>query len=261
MSPVKARTLDFSNVRESSGISPKHVEEGDYTARCVGVAETKSKKDGTLMWVFTFTPDDYKSAVYPEYVKLDESSLWKLRNIFIAAGLGKLVSGKKATKVDPNLVVGKRIGISLVDDEYEGKMKSTIEAFIPISELEDGDDPETDTGVDAEVEDDEDEDEEEEVPVVKKAKKKAAPVVEEEDDDEEEEEEEEEPAPKPVSKRTAARRAKKAAVVEEEDDEDDEEEEPAPAPKKRGRPKKVVPVVEDEDDDLDIDLGDDDDED
>lgn len=222
MSPVKARTLDFSNVKESSGINPKHLEEGEYLAKVVSVSEADAK-DGTPMWLFVITPEDHRNASYPYYCKLQENQLWKVRNLFIAAGLGKLVAGKKSAKVDPNKVVGKNIGILLEDDEYEGKMKSVIEAVIPVTDLEETEADEPDL-------DDDDEDEEE-VPVTKK--RKPAPVVE---DDDEDDEEEEAPAPK-------KRKAKPAPV------EEDDEEEEAPAPRKRKA--KAAPVVEDDEDEDD----------
>lgn len=231
MSPVAKRTLDFSNVKESSGINPKHVESGEYAAKITSVNELEAK-DGTPMWLFIVTPDEHRNASYPYYCKLQENQLWKVRNLFISAGLGKLVAGKAKATVDPNKVVGKAIGIMLEDDEYEGKMKSVIEAVMPISDLEDGgvdEDPEIDVDEEEEeevvapkkrkaapvVEEEEEEEEEEVVPAPRK-KKKAAPVVVEEDEEEEEEEE----APKPVSKRTAARRAAKAAPAAEEDEDE-----------------------------------------
>lgn len=229
MSPVAKRTLDFSNVKESSGINPKHVESGEYAAKITGVTEVEAK-DGVPMWLFTITPDEHRSATYPYYCKLQENQLWKVRNLFISAGLGKLVAGKAKSTVDPNKVVGKAIGILLEEDEYEGKMKSVIEAVMPMSDLEDG-------GVDEDPEIDVD-DEEEEEEVVAPKKRKAAPVVEEEEEDEEEEEEA--PAPK-----KRAKKAKPAPVEEEEE----EEEEEVPAPKKRKA--KAAPVVEEEDEEED----------
>lgn len=227
MSPVAKRTLDFSNVKESSGINPKHVESGEYAAKITGVTEVEAK-DGVPMWLFTITPDEHRSATYPYYCKLQENQLWKVRNLFISAGLGKLVAGKAKSTVDPNKVVGKAIGILLEEDEYEGKMKSVIEAVMPMSDLEDG-------GVEEDPEIDVDEEEEEEVVAPKK--RKAAPVVEEED---EEEEEEEAPAPK-----KRAKKAKPAPVEEEEE----EEEEEVPAPKKRKA--KAAPVVEEDEEEED----------
>jgi hypothetical protein len=252
---VAARTLDFSNVKESSGVNPKHKEEGEYLARITEVRDDPAK-DGEAMWCWIIKPADDASAAYPYYVKLVDNQLWKMRNLFIAAGIPL---PKKALKIDPNKVVGKTVGIVLEDDEYEGKMKSVISAVLPKEELSEY----APTEVDEDVEEDED-DEVEEAPV-KKSKK--APVVEEDD---EEEEEDEEPAPAPK------KRGRPKKVVEPEEDEDDEEEddEPvAPVKRGRGRPKKVVEeeeeeeeeapapkkrrakkVVEDDDDDLDLDL-------
>lgn len=245
-SAVRARTLDFSNVKESSGINPKHLEEGEYLARVIEVRDDPAK-DGEAMWNFIIQPEDHKTATFPYYVKLVENQLWKLRNLFVAAGVD---IPKKAVKIDPNKVVGKTICIVLEDDEYDGKTKSVISAVMPKEEFEGW---EGDTApADDDVEDDEEDDEP--APV---AKKRGRPkkVVEPEEDDEDEDDEEEEPAPK---KRGRGRPRK---VVEEEDeDDDDEEEEPAPK-KKRGRPAKAAApakkkrrVADDDDDDLDIDL-------
>lgn len=246
---VAARTLDFSNVKESSGVNPKHKDEGEYLAKVSEVRDDPAK-DGEAMWCFIIKPVDDASAAYPYYVKLVDNQLWKLRNLFIAAGMPL---AKKAVKIDPNKVVGKQIGIVLEDDEYEGKLKSVISAVLPKEELSDYAATESDDV------DEDDDDEEEEAPAPKaRAKKKPAPV--EEDDDDEEEDEEEEPAP--VSKRTAARRkaaaaAKKAA---EEDDEDEDDEEEEPAPRKRKAAAKAAPAkkrrkpADDDDDDLDLDL-------
>ena len=244
-SAVRARTLDFSNVKESSGINPKHLEEGEYLAKVIEVRDDPAK-DGEAMWNFIIQPEDHKTATFPYYVKLVENQLWKLRNLFVAAGVD---IPKKAVKIDPNKVVGKTVCIVLEDDEYDGKTKSVISAVMPKEEFEGW---EGDTApADDDVEDDEDEDE---APVAKKrgrSAKKAA-VVEDEDDDEEEDEE---PAPKKRG------RGRKVVEPEEDEDEDDEEEEPAPK-KKRGRPAKAAAapakkkrrVADDDDDDLDIDL-------
>ena len=243
---VAARTLDFSNVKDASGINPKHVEDGEYLAKCIEVRDDPAK-DGEAMWLFIFKLADNATATYPYYCKLVDSQLWKLRNLFLAAGQAL---PKRAVKIDPNKVLGKEVGLILETEEYEGKEKSVIAGIIPKDELTDYAPTESD-------DDDDEDDEEEEVPV-KKSRRKAAPV---EDDDEDDEEEDDEPEEKPVSKRTAARRAKaKAAAAEEEEDDDDEEEE-EPAPRKRKKPaakaapsKKKRRKSDDDDDDLDLDL-------
>lgn len=245
MSPIQSRTLDFSNVKESSGINPKHLESGEYAAKIVSVDEMEAK-DGTPMWLFIISPDEHRNATYPYYCKLQENQLWKVRNLFISAGLGKLVAGKSKVKINPEKVVGKAVGILLEEDEYEGKMKSVIEAVMPVSDLEDGgvdEDPDIDV--------DEDDEEVEEAPVAKK--RKPAPVVEDDEDDEEEEEE----APAPKRKR----KAKAAPVVEDDEDEDEDEPEEKPVSKrtaarraaKAKAAKAPAADEDDEDDDLDLD--------
>lgn len=127
---ARKHALDFTNVKDSSGINPKHVEPGDYSAKIVSVTETD--KDGTPMWLFLFQLSDSPTATYPYYCKLQENQLWKVRNLLIACG--KQVP-KKRVNVDPNGLVGKVVGISLNDDEYEGKLKSVIEGVFPAEEL------------------------------------------------------------------------------------------------------------------------------
>jgi len=127
---AKKHALDFTNVKESSGINPKHMLEGDYAAKVVSVSETD--KDGVPMWNFIFQLKDSPTATYPYYCKLQENQLWKVRNLLIAAG--KQVP-KRRVNVDPNNVVGSEVGVTLEDDEYEGKLKSVIAAVFPASEL------------------------------------------------------------------------------------------------------------------------------
>lgn len=264
---VAARTLDFSNVKDSSGINPKHVEDGEYLAKCIEVRDDPAK-DGEAMWLFVFKLVDGGAGTYPYYCKLVDNQLWKLRNLFIAAGVDL---PKRAVKIDPNKILNKEVGLLLETEEYEGKEKSVIDGIIPKTELAEY------AGTEVEDDDDEDEDDEEEAPAPKK-RGRPKKVVEEDEDDEEEEEpapkkrgrpkkvvepeeddddEEEEEEPAPVKR---GRGRPKKVVVEEEDD-DDEEEEPAPVKRGRGRPKKVVEApkkkkrrVADDDDDLDLDL-------
>lgn len=137
MGTATARIADFSNVKEGSAFNPMHQPAGDYKAKIVKVADHKSNA-GNEGWVFSITtPGGNGRATYPYYTTLDEKSLWKVRNLFIAAGMAV---PKKRVKVDPNKLVGKVIGVSLEDDEYDGKMKSVIQATFPADELT-GDSP------------------------------------------------------------------------------------------------------------------------
>jgi len=161
---VKARVLDFTNVKDRS-FNPKHLPAGDYRAKVTKVEDAKSKEQND-MWVFTVVPNAHKDAAFPVYCLLGEKYLWKFRQLATAAGL-KIA--KKKLNVDPNKVVGREIGITLEDDEYEGKMKSTIISMFPASDVhEDGVHAEAtdeDEEVDEEVETDEDDEDLEEVDV------------------------------------------------------------------------------------------------
>lgn len=181
--PTK-RVLDFTNVKDSSGINPKHRPAGDYRVKITKVTEGDSSK-GNPQWVFVMTPADMQSAAYPYYCGLTAEQMWKIRNLLIAAGIDV---PKKKVNVDPNKLVGREIGVTLDDDEYEGKLKSVITAVFPAEDLDDDDTP-------------------------------AADDV----DEVEEEEEVEEPEPEPVATRRAKPKAKPAPEPEEVEDEELEE--------------------------------------
>lgn len=170
---AKAKVLDFTNVKDRGMYNPVQQEEGDYKLQIASVVEQESKKTQEAMWVFGLSLVGHKTAVYPYYCLLNEDNLWKVRNLIEATG--KSVP-KKRLKFDPQSLVGKFVGGTLEDDEYDGKMKSVIAAIFNADELDD---------------------EEEEAPPAKKApakkapakKKKPEPEPEEDEDDVDEEDE------------------------------------------------------------------------
>lgn len=218
-----AAIIDFSNVKERGNFNPKNIEPGDYAATIKKV-EQQDSKAGDPMWIFTIELDDVPRASYPHYCVLTDNQYWKIKALFQAAGIEV---GKRKVKVDPNRLVGKKIAVGMEDDEYEGRVKSTIVDVFSPDDL----DPADDTA-EPEEDDLEEDDVEEEAPAPKKRapKKKPAPVVEEDDDEEDEEEEveeedeeEEAPAPKKrAAKKAPARKAKPAPVEDDEDEDDDE---------------------------------------
>lgn len=208
--PAKKRTLDFTNVKERGLYNPTQQEEGDYRATVSSIMEQDSK-NGDPMWVFGLSLAGSKTAVYPYYCLLNEDNLWKVRNLIEATG--KKVP-KKRLSFEPQTLVGKQVGITLEDDEYDGKMKSVIAQLFPAADLDDDEAPSVEPDEDEDIEDDADEDI---------------------DDDEDEDEEEEEPEP-PKRKKKAAAPAKKA-----------------PAKKAPVKKKKAAPVEDDDDEDVDDD--------
>ncbi len=173
-----ARVVDFTNVKERGNFNPKNVEPGDYVAKITKVEETQAK-DGEDMWVFTIVPDEFPRTSYPQYIKLVETQSWKLKNLLEAAGIAV---GQRKVKLDPNKLVGKKIGIALEDEEYDGRLKSVIVEVFPAEDV---------TGpAEGDTEDPEEEELEEEKPAPKKrtaAAKKKAPEPEKDEEEEDDE--------------------------------------------------------------------------
>ncbi|QFG05111.1 hypothetical protein PBI_CLEO_35 [Gordonia phage Cleo] len=132
--PLTAK-IDFSQVKEQSPIRPKQLPEGEYVAVIKDVEANKSKA-GNPQWVFLIQPESHPSAVYPYYCQLSVEHAWKIRNILTGIGVD---APKTAKSINAAKLVGKRLGIVLEDDEYEGKMKSVIAQIIPVSEVTEGD--------------------------------------------------------------------------------------------------------------------------
>lgn len=212
---VSKQILDFTDVKDGGAtFNKKRVPGGDYLAKVTKVVDAPTKEKKEPQWLYTVElVEKFTDRKFPYYCKLESSQLWKLRNIFLAAGI---TIPKKKVKLDPARIIGKLIGVTLEDDEYDGKLQSNISTVFPATELAGDSDDE-----DEEAEDlADDEDEEEPAPVTRRKKPAPAPAEEEDEEEEEaeeeaedEEEEEEEPAPAP--RKVAAKKAapaRKAAI-------------------------------------------------
>jgi hypothetical protein len=263
---AKSKVLDYSGVKDGSGnFRPRRKPEGDYHAVIDSVDDHESSQ-GNSGWVFTIRVNGDPRASYPYYVNFETNQLWKSRGLCIAAGI-KVPSGK--VKLDPNKLVGKSIGVALVDDEYEGRVKSTIDAVFPSDDMTDALNQAKSTSSKAKakaaVDEDEDEDEDEEELTPRKAKasktkasKKPVDDDDEDDDDVDTDADDEDDEPPAKKKSPTKGKSKKARVDDDEDeDEDDDEEEEPPAKKSKKAPSekkgKRKPVEDDEDDELDLD--------
>lgn len=142
---AKQKALDFSKVKERGDFNPKHQTPGDKLGKVVKVEDGKTSTDKE-QWVFTVKVG---TGTYPYRCQFEENVLWKIRNMFVACGF---TVGKKRINVNPDRCVGKEIGVSLDDHEYENKLSSEIVAVFPKAEL----DP-VDVGTDdSDTDDDED---------------------------------------------------------------------------------------------------------
>jgi len=162
MASAKTQIVDFSKVKEGGNFNKARIPAGDYAAVITKVEDAESKSDQIFQYLFTISKiKGHSQTSLPYYCKLQENQLWKLRNILIAAG--KNVP-KSKQKVDVNSLVGKTIGVTIDDTEYEGKEQSEIAAVFPAAELDDsvsGADEEDDAEDEAEGEEPEDEPEDE----------------------------------------------------------------------------------------------------
>lgn len=257
---AKKMRLDFTKVEERSGWNTRHIPEGLHQMKVAAVEDTEAQ-DGTDMWVFALVPTEGKYATrrFPFYCKLQANQLWKVRDLFVAAGIPV---PKKATMLDPNKVVGKLIAAEVIDEtgQYEGR--SSVQGTYGLDVLDGLDSPEEPEEdeeeydeeaeeADDEYEEDEEEDEEEEdlealtLPELRKLAKslgidttglKKADLIEaiEEEQDADEDDEDD----------LDDEELEDEELDEEEfEDDEDEEEEPEPAPKRRAAPtRKAAPA-------------------
>ncbi|QWY84478.1 hypothetical protein SEA_HASITHA_33 [Microbacterium phage Hasitha] len=166
----KKITLDFSKVEERSGWNSKEMPEGLHEFK-IELVDLKDANDGTTMWTYGLRPTNpkYKTRLFPYYCKHQQNQLFKLRDIFVAAGL---TVPKKRTALDPDAPVGKIIAAEVSDATGQYAGRSEIDGVYDRSIIDDedqvaGDEDEVDEDdIDEEAdeveEDDEEYDEEEE---------------------------------------------------------------------------------------------------
>ena len=128
---VSSAVIDFTNVKEGGGsFNKRRVPAGDYRATIVKVVDSPAKSDGAMQWLFTL--QTASGGTYPYYCKHQENQYWKIRNLLVAAGLEV---PKKKVNVNPERLIGREIGVSLEDTEYEGKSQSEVASVFPASEV------------------------------------------------------------------------------------------------------------------------------
>lgn len=223
---AKKIRLDFSKTEDRASWNSKHMPAGLYKAEIATVEETTAK-DGTDMLIYGFRPSNpkYKTRNFPYYCKLQANQLWKLRDLFIAAGQ---TVPKKAVTLDPNKIVGKIVAIELEDDTYDGKIRSVMEGVYDATLVEEEElAADEDSDIEDDLEDNEDFDEDDFEDDLEDDLEDSEDDEDDEDgfdeddldydeeededdlDEEEEEEEEPEPVKKPVKKTPKRRVIKK----------------------------------------------------
>lgn len=157
----KKITLDFSKVEDRSGWNSKEMPEGLHEFK-IELVDLKDANDGTTMWTYGLRPTDprYKTRLFPYYCKHQANQLFKLRDLFVAAGLSV---PKKRLSLDPDAPVGKTIAAEVSDATGQYAGRSEIGGVYDRNVLEDGsEDSDEEEYEDEEVEEEEYEDEAEE---------------------------------------------------------------------------------------------------
>lgn len=126
--------VDFAGVEGGGGGQFTHVPEGDYAFK---VSKTTMKKGGDsgkpyIEMFSEITRGDKKGKKLRDTFSLQKQSLWKLRNFLESCG--KTVPSK-AIKLNITKMVGWEFAGTVSDEEYEGKKKSIISSYFPLSEL------------------------------------------------------------------------------------------------------------------------------
>lgn len=157
---------DFGHKEAKSSGRSARVPEGDYVAKIVDAKKGEAKSSGNTMitWTLEIIEGKYKGKKLITRTVMTPKALFFLRNLLEA--LGAEVP-EKASKIRYKKYVGKKIGITVEDDEYENKMKSEVSDFLDPDmvgadeEDDDEEDDDLDDDEDDEDSDDDDDDEDE----------------------------------------------------------------------------------------------------
>lgn len=138
--PAKAtsggtRTVSVNFEGVEVGVGRVHIPEGDYGVKVSKVALKKSEAEKPyLLFSFKVIKGDKKGMgkSLAHNCSLQVQSLWNLRNLIESTGRPV---PSKTVKLDLDKMVGWECACTVIDEEYEGKQKSVISAFFPLSDL------------------------------------------------------------------------------------------------------------------------------
>lgn len=127
-------SVNFEGVE--AGMNFAHIPEGDYGFKVTKVQSKEGQDSGKpyLLFYLKVTTGNSKgiNKVIPHTCSLTKNALWNLRNLLEAAG--KTIP-PKAIKIDLDKLIGLTLAGAVTDDEYNGKKKSVVSSFFPMSEL------------------------------------------------------------------------------------------------------------------------------
>lgn len=170
--------IDFGKEVEGGGGGVR-LPESDYKAKIIKIKKIRSEEKDTpgIAVTMKITEGKFEGKKLTDRLWITPKSLWRVRALLEALGISV---PKKAVNLPTKKLVGKEVGITVIDDDpYKGRIKSKIGDFIDLetlADLYDEDDEDEDDEDDIDEDDDEDEEDDEE----------------EEDDEDDEDEDEDE---------------------------------------------------------------------
>ena len=153
-----AVVIDFTKDESEGG--RRRFPEADYHVKFVGHKTGRSKeKDTPYVRVTLLILDGkYKGEKVTDDLYLTPKSLWRIRSFLEAMGVSV---PKKKVNINFGKYKDKELGITLGDDEYNGRIRSRVTDYLDLDTLRGADEDDEDFDED-DVEDEEDEDEDDE---------------------------------------------------------------------------------------------------
>jgi hypothetical protein len=114
---------------------PDHVEPGEYQVEVVDAVETVSKSGHEMIELKLKTSEG--SYLY-DFLVFIETAFWKI-DAFRAA-TGETVADEEAVEIHADDLIGRRGRVRLVVEEYDGRKRNKVAAWLATDSQEDDDD-------------------------------------------------------------------------------------------------------------------------
>lgn len=152
--------VDFSKAQ--GGGANKRYPEADYRVKYIKWEDVHKKDEPDEKGVkvtFQFLEGKYKGQTFFDRLWLQDNTLWRIRAFLEAMDVE--VPNKRAN-VNFEKYLGKELGVTLVDNEYNGRVSSQVGDYIDLDTLAGADEEDEDEDEDEEEEDEDDDDDEDE---------------------------------------------------------------------------------------------------
>jgi hypothetical protein len=165
-SSKRTLSVNMSNVERGGA---RRLPEGDYKVTIKKAEKGENQNSGNAQLIITYEviSDEQKGKTVKDYMAVTEKALWRIGNLLDAVGMKW---SQKTINIPLDKLEGRELGVTLVDDEYGGKIRSKIADFLDeetingiLSDEEPDDEDEDDLDDEDEDEDDDDEDDDDDL--------------------------------------------------------------------------------------------------